>query len=154
MRQFLKGKRLISLCEQKNLAVQRVVARLNSERKQVIDQINQCEAEIRSLEDMLRTLQFNDESVTKAIIYAQLRQQSFILHQRQNVILEHSLYVEQIEEIDQQVVLCQNQLALIKRKEMKFTNWMLQGKRKWTMQQESVNEDEKLDLFPWIKRSS
>lgn len=150
MRQFRKGRRLISLCEQKILNVQRVMARLNSDRKMLVEKIQQCDTEINSLDQVLRTLQFNDTSVTKAEIFNQIKQQAFLLHQRQSVTLERTLHMENIAEIDNELVLRQKDLAVIKRKEMKFTKWTQQGKQAWMMQQESVSEDEKLDLFPWI----
>jgi hypothetical protein len=150
MRQFRKGKRLVALCEQKIQGVQRVLARLNSERKNLIEQIAQCESEIRSLEQMLIKLQFNEISVTKAEIYGQLKQKAFFLHQRQNAHLERTLHIENLTEIDDEIARHQKQLAEIKRKEMKFTRWMQQGKQQWMMQQESVSEDDKQDIFPWV----
>ena len=152
MRQFRKGKRLISLCEQKSLAVQRVIARLNSDRKDLVEKIAQCDAELQSLEQVLKTLQFNDTSVTRAEIFSQIKQQAMLLHQRVNVNLERGMHIENVADIDTEIERCQKQLAVLKRKEMKFTKWMQQGKQRWMMQQESVSEDEKLDLFPWMTK--
>jgi len=152
MRQFRKGKRLISLCEQKSLAVQRVIARLNSDRKDLVEKIAQCDAELQSLEQVLKTLQFNDTSVTRAEIFSQIKQQAMLLHQRGNVNLERGMHIENVADIDTEIERCQKQLAVLKRKEMKFTKWMQQGKQRWMMQQESVSEDEKLDLFPWMTK--
>jgi len=150
MRQFRKGKRLISLCEQKIQSVQRVIVRLNSERKNLIEQIKLCESECSSLEQMLLKLQFNETSVTKAEIYGQLKQKAFVLHQRQNVNLERTLHCENLTEVDDEIERSQKQLATIKRKEMKFSKWMQQGKQQWAMRQESVSEDDKQDIFPWV----
>ena len=152
MRQYRKGKRLIALCEQKILTVQRVMSRLNADRKELNEKIRQCDIELNSLEQVLKTLQFNDTSVTRADIFSQIKQQAMLLHQRGNVNLERSLHVENMHEIDNEIVQCQKRLAVVRRKEIKFTKWMQQGKQQWMMQQESVNEDEKLDLFPWMKR--
>jgi hypothetical protein len=150
MRQYRKGKRLIALCEQKILTVQRVMSRLNADRKELNEKIRQCDIELNSLEQVLKTLQFNDTSVTRADIFSQIKQQAMLLHQRGNVNLERSLHVENMHEIDNEIVQCQKRLAVVRRKEIKFTKWMQQGKQQWVMQQESVNEDEKLDLFPWM----
>jgi len=150
MRQFRKGKRLISLCEQKIQSVQRIIVRLNSERKNLIEQINLCESEIRSLEEVLLTLQFNEISVTKSQIYSQLKQKAFILHQRQNISLERTLHCENLTEVENEIDRSQKQLASVKRKEMKFSKWMQQGKQKWAMRQESISEDDKQDIFPWV----
>ena len=150
MRQFRKGKRLISLCEQKIQSVQRVIVRLNSERKNLIEQIKLCESECSSLEQILLKLQFNETSVTKAEIYSQLKQKAFVLHQRQNVNLERTLHCENLTEVDDEIERSQKQLATIKRKEMKFSKWMQQGKQQWAMRQESVSEDDKQDIFPWV----
>ena len=150
MRQYRKGKRLIALCEQKILTVQRVMSRLNADRKELNEKIRQCDIELNSLEQVLKTLQFNDTSVTRADIFSQIKQQAMLLHQRGNVNLERSLHVENMHEIDNEIVQCQKRLAVVRRKEIKFTKWMKQGKQQWVMQQESVNEDEKLDLFPWM----
>jgi len=150
MRQFHKGRRLIALCVQKAQSVQRDIARLHSERNSLIERVAQCEAEITALDQVLATLKFAEALITKADIYKQLKQRALLLHQRHDVILDRTLQLERIEEIDQGIVLCQKQLAKIKRKEMKFIRWMQKGKQAWMEQQESINEDEKQDMFPWV----
>jgi chromosome segregation ATPase len=150
MRQYLKGKRLISLCKQKGMTMQRVIARLNSDRKKLVDMIHQCDEEIAALDGIVKTLEFHQTSVTRADIYGLIKQQAMILHQRHSILFERTNFQENIDDIDNEIKLCQKQFAVIQRKEMKFTDWMRKGKQVWTMQQESVNEDEKLDLFPWV----
>ncbi|MET3108408.1 hypothetical protein AAKU67_002748 [Oxalobacteraceae bacterium GrIS 2.11] len=150
MRQYRKGQRLVALCEQKIQTTRRIMGRLNLDRKKLLEQIQECETELRTLDDMLTALQFSQTVVTKAQILNNLRQKALLLHQRQTVTLDRTLHLENVTEIDNEIVLCQKQLAAIARKEMKFTKWMKQGKQQWMMQQESISEDEKQDIFPWV----
>jgi len=150
MRQFRKGRRLIALCEQKVQNVHRALLRMQSERSKLIEQIKQCEYELESLAKALIALHFQDASVTKADIYRQRKQQSIFLYQRQQVSVERTIHLENLVEIDMDIRRHQTQLAVLKRKEMKFTKWTREGRQKWQMQQDSLADDESQEVLPWL----
>lgn len=150
MRQFRKGRRLIALCEQKVADVQRALLRMQSERSKLLEQITQCENELRSLAQALIGLHINDARVTRADIYLQRKQQAIFLHQRLQVDLERNLHLENLADLDLDIEQFQKQLAVLKRKEMKFIKWTRDGRRQWQMQQDSVADDESQEMLPWL----
>ena len=150
MRQFRKGRRLIALCEQKVQNLQRVLLRMQSERSKLIEQIKQCDYELEALAHALISLHLNDALVTRADIYRQRKQQSIFLHQRQQVSVERTIHLENLVDIDMDIQRHQTQLAVLKRKEMKFTKWTREGRQKWQLQQDSAADDESQDVLPWL----
>jgi len=150
MRQFRKGRRLIALCEQKVQNVQRVLLRMQSERSKLIEQIKQCDYELEALAHALISLHLNDALVTRADIYRQRKQQAIFLHQRQQVSVERTIHLENLVDIDMDIQRHQTQLAVLKRKEMKFTKWTREGRQKWQLQQDSAADDESQDVLPWL----
>ena len=153
MRQFLKGRRLITLCEKKTQNAQRINAQLVTQHKELKEKIRLLEAELRSLEQALVMLQIQEASVTKADIYAQLKQQSILLHRRAQVTLEHTIDLENLEDVERDLQMNQKYIAVLKRKEIKFAKWTQHGKQKWMLQQDSLNEDETQETFPWAVQS-
>ena len=149
MRQFRKGRRLVALCEQKSQNVQRTLVRLNGQRGKVLEQIIQCDDELRSLGEALISLHIQQACVTRADIFRQRKRQAVLLHQRQQVSLERVILHENLAEIDLDIRMNQQQLAILKRKEMKFSKWVEQDRKQWMMRQDSVNEDESQEVFPW-----
>jgi len=150
MRQFRKGRRLIALCEQKVQNLQRVLLRMQSERSKLIEQIKQCDYELEALAHALISLHLNDALVTRADIYRQRKQQAIFLHQRQQVSVERTIHLENLVDIDMDIQRHQTQLAVLKRKEMKFTKWTREGRQKWQLQQDSAADDESQDVLPWL----
>ena len=153
MRQFRKGRRLVALCAQKSQTVQRSLIRLNSERNHLIAQITQCDNALRSFSQALISLQINAISVTRADIYQQRKKQAVLLFQRQQASVERSILQENLADLDLDIELNKKQLAILKRKEMKFSKWVQQDRALWLLQQDSANEDDVQEVFPWAIKS-
>jgi hypothetical protein len=152
MRQFLKGRRLITLCEKKTQNAQRIKAQLATQCHELKEQISLCNAELHSLEQALVMLQIQEASVTKADIYHQRKQQAILLHRRAQITLEHTIAVENLEDVERDIKANQKYLAVLKRKEMKFSKWVQHGRKQWIGQQDSVAEDETQEVFPWAMK--
>jgi len=152
MRQFLKGRRLITLCEKKTQNAQRIKAQLATQCHELKEQISLCKTELRSLEQALVMLQIQEASVTKADIYHQRKQQAILLHRRAQISLEHTIAVENLEDVERDIKVNQKYLAVLKRKEMKFSKWVEKGRKEWIGQQDSVTEDETQEIFPWAMK--
>lgn len=149
MRQFHKGQRLIKLVDQKTRTEQQVLSRSARQRQNLIDEIEQCKAEIQTLEQIMLAQQLNNVAATKAEIYELRRQQALLLHQRQQLRLEHSMRLENLRDVEIQITQCQRQLAFLKRREMKFTKWTKAEKKEWLLQKETTNDNEQQENAPW-----
>ena len=149
MRQFHKGQRLIKLCDQKTRTEQQVLARNMRQRQNLIEENERCEAEIQTLEQIMVAQQLNDVLATKAEIYTLRRQQSILLHQRQQLRLEHTMRLETLRDIENEITQCHRQLAFLKRREMKFTKWTQSSKKDWLLQKEMINENEQQENATW-----
>lgn len=149
MRPFRKGQRLISLCDQKTRREQQVMSRYVRRRNDLVEEIKKCEEEIRTLESLIASQQLNAVLATKAEIFVQRRQQVVLLHQRQQLKLDRTMSLENLQEVEQEIKQCQLQLASLKRKEIKFTKWTDATKKEWLMQRETTNELEQQESVPW-----
>ena len=149
MEQFRKGKRLIALCDKKIQEVQSRLVRLAAERLSLLEQIRQCDAEIEKLTQVLNSHNFEGVSLTRADIFTQRRHNAVLLHQRLLTDMERTMHLEDIVEIEREIVLNHKQLALLKRKEMKFVRWTTQAKQHWLARLDATSEDEIQDGLPW-----
>lgn len=149
MRQFLKGQRLIKLCDQKTRTEQQQLSRHTRQRQRLIEEIERCTAEIQTLEQLMLAQQLNDVATTKADIYTLRREQALLLHQRAQLRLEHTMRLENLSDIEDEIVQCQRQLAFLKRREIKFTKWTQSTKKDWLLQKETTNENEQQENIPW-----
>jgi|GEM_PF-3390448 len=149
MRQFHKGLRLIKLCEQKTRTEQQVLSRNMRQRQNLIEEIERCKAEIQTLEQIMVAQQLNDVLATKAEIYTLRRQQAILLHQRQQLRLEHTMRLENLHDVENEIAQCHRQLAFLKRREMKFTTWTQSSKKDWLLQKETMNENEQQENVTW-----
>lgn len=149
MRQFHKGQRLIKLCDQKTRTEQQVLLRHTRQRQRLLEEIERCKAEIRTLEQLMLSQHLNDVSSTKTEIYTLQRQQALLLHQRQQLRLEHTMCLENLSNVDNEIEQCQRQIAYLKRREIKFTKWTMGEKKEWLQQKEMMNESEQQERAPW-----
>lgn len=149
MRQFHKGQRLIKLCDQKTRTEQQVLSRNMRQRQNLLEEIERCKDELQTLEQLMIAQQLNDITSTKAEIYALRRQQAVLLHQRQQLRLEHTMRLENLSDIENEIAQCHRQLAFLKRREMKFTTWTKSSKKEWLLQKETINENEQQENVPW-----
>lgn len=149
MRPFHKGQRLIKLCDQKTRTEQQTLFRHVRHRHDVLEEIERCKAEIRTLEDMMVAQQLNDVATTKPEIYELRRQQALLLHQRQQLRLEHTMHLENLHDIENEIAQCQRRLAFLKRREMKLSKWTHAVKKDWLLKKESANENELQESAPW-----
>jgi chromosome segregation ATPase len=149
MRQFHKGQRLIKLCDQKTRTEQQLLSRNMRQRQNLLDEIERCKAEIQTLEQMLIAQQLHGVATSKAEIYTLRRQQAILLHQRQQLRLEHTMREENLRDVDNEIAQCHRQLTILKRKEMKFTKWTQSSKKDWLLQKETSNEIEQQESAPW-----
>jgi len=149
MRQFHKGQRLIKLCDQKTRTEQQLLARNMRQRQNLLEEIERCKAEMQTLEQIMLAQQLNDVASTKAEIYALRRQQAMLLHQRQQLRVEHTMRLEDLHDIDNEIAECHRQLAFLKRREMKFTKWTQSTKKEWLLQRETISENEQQENAPW-----
>jgi len=149
MRQFHKGQRLIKLCDQKTRAEQQVLSRNMRQRQNLLDEIERCKAEIQTLEQIMLAQQLNEVATTRTEIYALRRQQALLLHQRQQLRLEHTMRLENLHDIENEIAECHRQLAFLKRREMKFTKWTHSTKKEWLLQRETMSENEQQENVPW-----
>jgi len=153
MRQFHKGQRLIKLCDQQTRTAQQVMSRYVRQQKHLQEEIARCEAELQTLGDMILAQQLNNVTTNRAEIYAQRRQQAVLLHQCQQLRIEHMMRTENLHEVEYEITQCQRQLATLKRKEMKFTQWTRATKKEWLMQRELCSENELQEDIPWRLQS-
>lgn len=149
MRQFHKGQRLIKLCDQKTRTEQQLLSRNMRQRQTLLDEIERCKAEIQTLEQIMVAQQLNDVASTKAEIYALRRQQAMLLHQRQQLRLEQTMLLENLQDVENEIAECHRQLAFLKRREMKFTKWTQSTKKEWLLQRETISENEQQETASW-----
>lgn len=149
MEQFRKGRRLIALCDKKIQNVQSRLARLNTEKLALLEQIRHCETEIAHVTQVLNSHNFEGVSLTRADIFTQRRHNAVLLHQRLQINLERTMCLEDVADIEREIDLAQRQLAVLKRKELKFARWTAQTKQQWLARQDATNEDEIQDGLPW-----
>ncbi|MCD6027540.1 MAG: hypothetical protein K0R08_2059 [Solimicrobium sp.] len=149
MRPFHKGQRLIKLCDQKTRAEQQVLSRNVRQRQNLIEEIERCKAELHTLEQLMLAQQLNDVSATKADIYELRRQQALLLYQRQQLRVEYGMRLEDLDDIDNEIMQCQRQIAFLKRREMKFTKWTQSTKKEWLLQRETTYENEQQENITW-----
>lgn len=149
MEQFRKGRRLIALCDKKIQEVQGRLIRLNAERTSLLEQIDSCDAEIEQLTLMLNSHHFEGVFLTRADIFNQRRHNAVLLHQRLQASMERTMHVEDLVEIEYAIEQGQRQLAVLKRKEMKFSRWTAQTRQSWLARQDAASDDEIQDGLPW-----
>lgn len=149
MRQFHKGQRLIQLVDQKTRTEQQLLSRTNRQKQNLIEEIEKCKAEIKTIEQVMLAQQLHNVAATKAEIYELRRQQALLLHQRQQLRLEHTMRLEDLRDVETRITQCQQQLAFLKRREMKFTKWTKSVKKEWLMQKETTNDIEQQENAPW-----
>lgn len=149
MRQFHKGRRLLLICEQKIRTVQISIATTMARRDQLIETIKQLEEQMRSIEKSLHSQQLTAVEVTKAEIFIQRRQQVLLLHLSQQLAVERVVQFEELDKVNIALAQLHSQLAYLKRREMKFTEWTHRSKREWMMQQDTKTENEQQDDVPW-----
>ena len=149
MRQFHKGRRLLLLCEQKIRTVQISIATTMARRDQLIETIQQLEEQMRSIEKSLHSQQLTAVEVTKAEIFIQRRQQVLLLHLSQQLAVERVVQFEELDKVNIALAQFHTQLAYLKRREMKFTEWTHRSKREWMTQQDTKTENEQQDDVPW-----
>ena len=142
MEQFRKGRRLIALCNKKIQEVQSRLVRLNAERISMLQQIESCDAEIEQLTLILNSHNFAGVFLTRADIFNQRRHNAVLLHQRLQARMERTMHLEDMIEIEHEIELGQRQLAVLKRKEMKFFRWTAQSRQHWLARQDAASEDE------------
>ncbi len=145
MQQYRKGRQLVSLCEQKIQDVRRSLMRDNLEKKEIIKQIRELEAQIRDFQHAIVAKQIANGYVTKADIYGQRKQLAILLHQRQQALHEHELLVEDLSQLELTMRQSQKMLSYLSRKEKKFTKWTHLVKQQWGMRQDSAIEEETQD---------
>ncbi len=150
MLQFHKGQRLIVLCDKKIRTEQQTFSRYTRQRQELIETIEQIKNEIITLEKIMTAQQLNNVALTKAEIYVQRRQQAMLLHQRQQLRFEHSMQLENLYDVENEIAQCQRQLAFLKRREIKFTQWTKSTKKEWLLQKEVINENEQQENIPWL----
>ncbi len=149
MRQFHKGQRLIALCDKKTRREQQVLSRCMRQKQELLDAIAQCDEELVTLDKVILSQQIHGVATTKVNIFIQRRQQVILLHQRQQLRLERAMRVDNLEDIEQEILQSQRQLAFLKRREIKFTKWTHSSKKEWLLQIETANEHELQESVPW-----
>ena len=149
MRQFHKGRRLLLVCEQKIRTVQINIATTMAQRDHLIQLIQQLEEQLRAIEKSLHSQQLNAVEVTKAEIYVQRRQQVVLLDLRHQLTIERILQFEQLEEATVALTELHTKQSYLKRREMKFTQWVHRTRHEWMLQQDTKTEDEQQDDVPW-----
>lgn len=149
MRQFHKGQQLIALCDQKTRSAQQALSRSIRHKQYLLEEIQQRKNELQTLENAIIAQHLHDITATKTEIYTQRRQQTILLYQRQQFRLEHTMLLENLRDVEKEIILCQRQLAYLKRREIKFTQWTQSAKKEWLQQREIANEHELEEAIPW-----
>ena len=154
MQQYRKGRRLVSLCQQKIQDAQRNLARDNLEKKQIIEQMKQLEAQLRDFADAIIAQQIANGAVTRAEIYDQRKQLAILLHQRQQAQHEHNLLTDDLSQIEFSISQHQKLLSQLTRKEKKLTQWTQFVKNQWAMRNDSAVDEETQDCVVLQLQSS
>lgn len=146
MRQYRKGRRLLALNEQKTDGAQRRMARLQAQRKALMDRVAGYDAELGSLQKALIGLHIQERSITRADIYRQRKKQVILLRQRQQLLFDRNICCEELAEVNLDIGMQQTLLAELKRKEAKFSRWTQHGKQLALRERDRQSDDDDQDL--------
>ena len=149
MWQFHKGRRLLRVCTQRTRVVYMAMTSAISEKQQLMRWIEQVDEQLTSLLKSLDAQQLNNVEVTKAEIDTQRRQQVILLDMFQQLNIERQIHLEQLATMDKAIRQHQMELARLKRREMKLTQWTQRVRREWLLKQEAITETEQQDDVPW-----
>ena len=112
-------------------------------------QQQQYQEQLASIEQMLRSQQLHGVEITRADLFDFRRHQAILLFQREQIRLDALLLDEQIKSVEEELQQCRQRLLFLKRREMKFSQWLQTMRTTWLQEQESTSENDNQDNVPW-----